>query len=127
MPEWLNGTVSKTVVRATVPRFLIPLSPLAPAVRAVPGRQASPFLRRYFYSGRLRRTSPLLSFIKGNIVIKSCIKRIEFSVTKPAYDWKIVNEKGEYVVRTSRIFATTAFALLHIFMAIAYKNIITLH
>ena len=27
MPEWLNGTVSKTVVRATVPRVRIPLSP----------------------------------------------------------------------------------------------------
>ena len=29
MPEWLNGTVSKTVVRATVPRVRIPVSPQA--------------------------------------------------------------------------------------------------
>ncbi len=28
MPEWLNGTVSKTVLRATVTRVRIPLSPL---------------------------------------------------------------------------------------------------
>ena len=28
MPEWPNGTVSKTVVRVTVPRVRIPLSPL---------------------------------------------------------------------------------------------------
>ena len=27
MPEWSNGTVSKTVVRATVPRVRIPLFP----------------------------------------------------------------------------------------------------
>ena len=27
MPEWLNGAVSKTVVRASVPRVRIPLSP----------------------------------------------------------------------------------------------------
>ena len=27
VPEWLNGTVSKTVVRVTVPRVRIPLSP----------------------------------------------------------------------------------------------------
>ena len=30
MPEWPNGTVSKTVVRVTVPRVRIPLSPLKP-------------------------------------------------------------------------------------------------
>ena len=33
MPEWLNGTVSKTVVRATVPRVRIPLSPPAVALK----------------------------------------------------------------------------------------------
>ena len=27
VPEWLNGAVSKTVVRASVPRVRIPLSP----------------------------------------------------------------------------------------------------
>ena len=27
VPEWLNGAVSKTVVRVTVPRVRIPLSP----------------------------------------------------------------------------------------------------
>ncbi len=27
VPEWLNGTVSKTVERASVPRVRIPLSP----------------------------------------------------------------------------------------------------
>ena len=31
MPEWLNGAVSKTVVRAIVPRVRIPLSPPSPA------------------------------------------------------------------------------------------------
>ena len=32
MPERLNGAVSKTVVRVTVPRVRIPLSPLYPLI-----------------------------------------------------------------------------------------------
>ena len=37
MPEWLNGTVSKTVVRATVPRVRIPLSPPKSKCPAIAG------------------------------------------------------------------------------------------
>ena len=32
VPEWLNGAVSKTVVRASVPRVRIPLSPPVPDI-----------------------------------------------------------------------------------------------
>ena len=39
VPEWLNGAVSKTVVRASVPRVRIPLSP---PVNTEPAPCASP-------------------------------------------------------------------------------------
>jgi hypothetical protein len=57
MPEWLNGTVSKTVVWATVPRVRIPLSPPPPAEAR--RAQAGFFVRTRYLSASYGGRSPL--------------------------------------------------------------------
>ena len=54
MPEWSNGTVSKTVVRATVPRVRIPLFP--PSVAEALAKATSLFVVLSPNSSDLRRT-----------------------------------------------------------------------
>ena len=60
VPEWLNGTVSKTVERASVPRVRIPLSPPAGA-RSLRARGLMSILGLFFrfrLGPKINRTRP---------------------------------------------------------------------
>ena len=60
MPEWLNGAVSKTVMRATASRVRISLSPPAPAEALA--KAGSVFYGADLISGGLRRTQSAYDF-----------------------------------------------------------------
>ncbi len=74
MPEWSNGTVSKTVVRATVPRVRIPLFPPPPAEAM--RRWASLFLFDLF---QLRRaTADAVRYIRIKTPFKNVFSLLGF-------------------------------------------------
>ena len=66
MQEWLNWTVSKTVVRATVPRVRIPLSP--------PSKKDQQLL--VFFTSQGKRRIPLIVIIMLILYNSCCVQRL---------------------------------------------------
>lgn len=78
MPEWSIGTVSKTVVRVTVPRVRIPLSPLKPKIL-----------------GSQIKTSPVKSTFYGTFSIYPVDNRKTFKCPlQTKFRYKIVTGKS---------------------------------
>ena len=73
MPEWSNGTVSKTVVRVTVPWVRIPPSP--PAIKLL--------IEQVFYVLAQRKLSGVFRALHADLVAHGS-QRLFWSVIRPS-------------------------------------------